>query len=157
MKNKQAIVNFVFTKERNEEGKFWMQAFLVYAAIEIFILGTQYIITRSQCVNCVMPPFFYFVNWLQHLLFTGLLWFFLNKVYNIKAWKIILVNVFAFLAYYFLWLASLYAIFHSGQNWMVWDRIPSKSFDWFVYGSWADIGKYVLKLSAFYALKFYFE
>lgn len=151
------ITDFVSDEEKNRRKKFWGRSFLIYAGIEIIILGIQYIITRSKCAVCVMPPAFYLVNWLQHLLFTWLLWFFLNRVYYSMTWKIIPVNVFAFLAYYFLWIASLYAIFHSGQNWLVWDKIPSRSFEYFVYGSWADIGKYVLKLSAFYALKFYFE
>ena len=151
------ITGFVCDEEKNRSKKFWRRSFLIYAGTEIIILSIQYIITRSKCAVCVLPPAFYLVNWLQHLLFTGLLWFFLNRFYYTMTWKIIVVNVFGFLAYYFLWVSSLYAIFHSGQNWLVWDKIPPKSFGWFVYGSWADIGKYVVKLSAFYMLKFYFE
>ncbi|MEO5647971.1 MAG: sensor histidine kinase, partial [Chitinophagaceae bacterium] len=136
---------------------FWRRSFLIYAGIEIIILGIQYIITRNKCSACVLPQGFYLVNWLQHLLFTGLLWFFLNRFNYLRLWKIILLNIFISLAYYFLWISSLYAIFRSGQNWLVWESIQNKSFESFVYNSWADIGKYVLKLSAFYALKFYFE
>ena len=151
------ITDFVSDEEKNRSKKFWRRSFLIYAGIEIIILGIQYIITRSQCAACVLPPGFYLVNWLQHLLFTGLLWFCLNLFYNTRVWKIILVNVFAFVTYYFLWITCLYAIFHSGQNWLVWDKIPALSFKYFVYGSWVDIGKYVPKLTAFYVLKFYAE
>jgi sensor histidine kinase YesM len=151
------ITGFVSDEEKNRSKKFWRRTFLVYAGIEIIILGIQYIITRSKCDACVMPPAFYLVNWLQHLLFTGLLWFFLNRFYYTMTWKIIPVNVFAFLAYYFLWVSSLYAIFHSGQHWLLDKDFAAPPFQTLVYSSWFDIGKYVLKLTAFYALKFYFE
>jgi len=156
-KDKYDITNLVSVEEKNRGKKFWRRAFIIYAGIEIIILASQYIITRNECVPCVLPPGFYLVNWLQHILFTGLLWFFLNRFYHVQLGKIILFNIFIFAVHYFLWLSSLYAIFHSGQSWLVWDKIPERSFKSFVYGSWADIGRYVLKLSAFYVLKFYFE
>lgn len=151
------IINFVSAEEKNRAKKFWKRSFITYAGIEIIILASQYIITRNQCTACVLPPAFYLVNWLQHILFTGLLWFFLNSFYHLPLGKIILFNIFIFGAHYFLWISSLYAIFHSGQNWLIWDKIPERTFKSFVYGSWIDIAKYVLKLSAFYVLKFYFE
>lgn len=157
MKDNFTIKDFAAGEESKREKTFWKQAFLFYAGIEVLILVSQYAITRSKCPVCVLPPAFYFVNWFQHLLFTGLLWYCLNRIYSLPLWKVVPINIFLFAAHYFLWIAALYAIFHSGQNWLVWDKIPSKSFEWFVYGSWADIGKYVLKLTAFYMLKFYFE
>lgn len=156
-KDKYEIANFVSAQEKNREKKFWLRAFLAYAVAEILILGTQYILTRNQCAACTMPPFFYVVNWLQHLLFTGLLWFFLNRFYHLRAWKIILLNILLFLAHYFLWLAVLQTIVNSKVPGLVSENIPYRNFRHFIYGSWADIGKYVLKLSAFYMIKFYFE
>lgn len=157
MKGSIAIKNLISDEERTHSRKFWRRAFLIYALVEIGILAVQYAITRSKCVNCVLPPAFYFVNWLQNLLFTGLLWYFLNKFYYLPRWQLIILNVLLFCFHYFLWITVLYVIFRSGQNWLIWERMPERSFGWFVYGSWADIGKYVLKLSAFYLLKFYFE
>ncbi len=157
MKNKYEIGNFLSAQERQDEKKFWLRAFLVYAGIEVFILGTQYIITRSQCPHCVLPAAFYIVNWLQHLLFTAVLWFFLNRFYHLEAWKIIGLNIFLFLAHYFFWLLVLYGLFNAGRGWLVPGDLAPRSFSSFVYGSWADIGKYVLKLSAFYVVKFYYE
>jgi Histidine kinase/GHKL domain len=151
------ILSTVSIDEKSWNKKFWKKAFIVYAVAEVVILLIQYITTRSQCVKCVMPPAFYAVNLLQHLLFTGLLWYCLNSFYYLSRWKVIVLNILLFAAHYFLWIAVLYAIFHSGQNWLVWEEVPARSFAWFVYGSWIDIGKYVLKLSAFYVLKFYFE
>ena len=157
MKNDFSIKNFVSAEENNRAKKFWRQSFLIYAGIEILILATQYVITRSKCTACVLPPAFYGVNWLQHLLFTGLLWYCLNRIYYLPLWKIVPLNILLFAAHYFLWIAVLYAIFHAGLNWLIWEEIPPMPFEWFVYGSWSDIGKYVVKLSAFYMLKFYFE
>lgn len=157
MKSKYEIEHIVSGRNGDEAKKFWTKAFLLYAGVEVFILGTQYFITRSQCVQCVMPPFFYLVNWLQHLLFTGLLWFFLNKFYHAKAWKLIVVNILLFLAHYFLWMALLQVIVNSKIPGLVTEGIPYRDFRSFIYSSWTDIGKYVLKLSAFYAVKFYFE
>ena len=157
MKTDFSIRDFTSDEERHQGKKFWRRVFIIYAVVEVLILAVQYAITRSKCVACVLPPAFYLVNWLQHLLFTGLLWYFLNKYYQLPRWQIILLNVLLFCVHYFLWIAVLYAIFHSGQNWLIWESVTNRSFESFVYGSWADIGKYVLKLSAFYVLKFYFE
>ncbi len=142
---------------QQQDRKFWRNAFLIYALIEIIIILIQNFITRSQCAVCVLPFGFYLVNWIQNLVFTGLLWLCLNRSYYLKLWKTIPVNVILFAVYYFLWLAALYVILNSKVDFLVWDRAPYKAFKWFVYGSWADIGKYVLKASAFYMLKFYLE
>lgn len=155
--DKYDIKNFVSVQEKDKDKRFWIRAFLVYAGVEVLILGTQYIITRSQCAYCVMPPLFYVVNWLQHLLFTALLWFFLGKFYRIRWWKAVVLNIFLFLVHYFLWLALLQIIVNSKITGLVPENIPYRDFRHFIYGSWLDIGKYVLKLSAFYAIKFYFE
>ena len=156
-KDKYNISTYVSVEEKNQAKKFWARSFIIYAGVEIIIFVTQYLITRNQCNSCVLPPAFYVVNWFQHLLFTGMLWFCLNRVYYLRPFKIIVLNIFIFGAYYFLWIAVLYASFHAGQNWLVGDSTAVQDFKWFVYNSWSDIGKYVLKLSAFYALKFYFE
>lgn len=143
--------------DKKQSQQFWQRALYIYAAIEMLIIIIQYSITRSKCTDCTMAPAYYFFYWLQHLLFTGLLWYCLNKVYDLKYWKIALLNIFFFAAYYFLWTLLQYATFHMGRNWLVPEKIYMHSFGEFVYKSWADIGKYALKLSAFYVLKFYFE
>lgn len=157
MKVSKEISKVISTDVRLLAGKFWKHCFLIYAFVEIFIISSQYIITRNQCAGCVLPPGFYVVNWLQNLLFTGVLWFLLNRFYQLKLWMIIGLNVLFFAAHYFLWILFLYTIFRSGQDWLIPDNVLAKSFGWFVYGSWIDIVKYVLKLSAFYVLKFYYE
>jgi hypothetical protein len=158
MKNNNFVIsNFISAEENNQAKKFWKFSFLIYAGIEIVILGTQYIITREQCTYCVLPPAFYLFNWLQHILFTGLLWYCLNGIYYLQLWKAVPLNIFLFAAHYFLWIAVLYALLHSGWSWLVGEKIPDTTFRSFIYGSWIDVGKYVAKLSAFYVLKFYFE
>jgi LytS/YehU family sensor histidine kinase len=50
----------------------------------------------------------------------------------------------------------LYLLLNAKQEWLVWP-VKSRSFTSVVYDSWTEIGKYVVKLSAFYMLKFYTE
>ena len=137
--------------------RFWRNAFIIYALVEMVLLATQYIITRSKCVYCVMPPLFYVVNLLQHLFFTGALWYCLNRGYYLRHWKMIGLNLLLFAAHYFLWITALYIIFHLGEYWLTGKLTTINSFRSLIYASWGDIGKYVVKLTSFYVLKFYFE
>ena len=95
-----SMKNFVSAEESNRVKKFWRRSFIIYAGIEILILGTQYAITRSRCTYCVMPPAFYLVNWLQHILFTGLLWYCLTRIYYLPLWKIVSLNICLFATLY---------------------------------------------------------
>ncbi len=149
--------DLVIPGEAGVSERFWKRAFLIYAAVEVFIISSQYFIIWSKCAHCVLPHGFYLVNFFQHLVFTGLLWLGLNRFYYLRSWKAVLMNTFFSLLYYFLWIIVMYIIFNYGYGLLVWEENAPKDFSWFIYGSWSDIGKYVLKLSAFYALKFYFE
>ncbi len=148
---------FVSTEEKNKSRKFWFFAFSIYALAELVYHIFNYTTTRSLCKPCVLPVPFYILQWVAHLLFTASLWYVLNYFYHHRLWKIVMVNVFVFTAYYFGWLAVLYAILHSGLDWLVGKDTTIQPFRGLVYGSWFDIGKFVVKLSAFYVLKFYFE
>jgi two-component system, LytTR family, sensor kinase len=158
MKKDEIIVNeLMAASEKEQARRFWKKAFIIYAMIEVFIVSSQYLITWSKCADCVLPIPFYIVNWLQHLVFTALLWYFLYRFFSLQYWKLILLNLVAFLGYYFLWIEVLYLLFNSGQEWLVGEQPQPKTYAYFIYGSWTDIGKHVLKLSAFYALKFYYD
>jgi sensor histidine kinase YesM len=141
----------------NNGKKFWLYAFAVYAAFEILYAIVSYIITYSKCKPCVLPFPFYTWEWLANLLLTGFLWYGLNFFYRQPLWKIITVNISIFIVYYFSWIGMLYAVLNSNLDWLLGVKLKHRSFESVVYGSWFDIGKYVLKLSAFYVLKFYFE
>ena len=151
------ITNIVSADEKNRSKKFWLSSFGIYAIAEAVYIIINFTITRSMCRTCVLPPAFYLSEWITNLLFTGVLWYCLNIFYHQHRWKIVAANVFIFVTYYFLWLLVLYAILHSGQQWLVGKKTTIQTFRELVYWSWFDIGKYVLKLSAFYILKFYFE
>lgn len=158
MQNGSVYINHtVSADETTRRRQFWKKAFIIYALIEIVIMLVQYITTRSQCVYCVLPPAYYLVSWLLQLLFTGVLWYCLAQIYFWRLWKAVVANFLLFLAHYFLWITVIYLIFLSGIHWLVWESIPPKSFRSFIYGSWPDVGKYVLKITAFYGLKFYYE
>jgi sensor histidine kinase YesM len=137
--------------------KFWQKAFIVYAVTEAIFLVTTYLITYSQCTYCVLPLGYYIWQWSVNILLTALLWYSLNYFYRWPLAKIITGNIFIFSLYYFLWTGMLYAVLNSGINLLVWPSIKSVSYENVVLGSWFDIGKYFLKLSAFYVLKFYYE
>ncbi len=141
----------------NNGKKFWLYAFAVYAAFEILYTAISYIITYSKCRHCVLAFPFYTWQWLANLLLTGLLWYCLNYFYRQSLWKIIVVNISIFILYYFSWIGMLYSVLNSNLDWLLGAKLKQRSFESIVYGSWFDIGKYVLKLSAFYVLKFYFE
>jgi two-component system, LytTR family, sensor kinase len=151
------IMEFVSAGEKNRSKKFWLFSFGIYAIAEAVYIIINYTITRSLCRACAMPPAFYISQWVTNMLFTGLLWYCLNLFYHQRLWKIILGNVFLFVVYYFLWLLVLYVILHSGLAWLVGEKTTIQTFRQLVYWSWFDIGKYVVKLTAFYVLKFYFE
>jgi sensor histidine kinase YesM len=157
MKNTDPDIIHVAADETIRQKKFWRRAFAIYAIIEIIILTIQYVITLSKCEDCVYPPAYYLINWLQHLLFTWLLWSSLKWLNRLRLWKVIGCNVLLFTGYYFLWIALLYAILHSGLIWLVKESSPLFSLEYLIALSWPDIGKYVLKLTAFYLLNFYFE
>ncbi|HEV7783179.1 MAG TPA: sensor histidine kinase [Chitinophagaceae bacterium] len=156
-KGEDIITGLVASNEATASRRFWRKAFAFYVAAEVFITCSQCFITWNKCHSCLLPPGFYLLNLLQHLVFTGLLWLCLDQFYYLKSWRIVGLNVLLFLFYYFLWIGVQYIIFNSGQDWLVSPTTPPRGLTSLIYGSWADIGKYVLKLSGFYALKFYFE
>jgi len=143
-------------KYESQERNFWRKTFVVYAAIEMLVLTIQYAVTKYQCAECLLPASLP-ANWLQHLAFTGVLWFLLNRFYGLTIWRIVFLNILLFAAHHFLWIALTYMMFHSGQAWLVSASDSTKSLRDLFYGSWIEIGKYVVKVSAFYMLQFYWQ
>ena len=114
MKPDNLILNNIVTGNGKKLAReFWRRAFLVYALIEIVIITIQYVITWQQCKACVLPPAFYAVSWLRHVSFAAGLWVLLNRFYYVRKWKLIVLNLAAFFAYYVLWIASSYVINNS--------------------------------------------
>lgn len=137
--------------------RYWLRAFVVYAVAEVLFLIITYAITYSQCKKCVLPLPFYIWQYLTNLLLTAMLWYGLGYFYYRSLWMIVAGNILIFLLYYFLTTGMLYFVLNSRIEFLMGDIKRYFSFDHVVYGSWFDIGKYVLKLSAFYVLKFYFD
>jgi sensor histidine kinase YesM len=136
---------------------FWKRAFLGYAIFELLLIVLSYWVTRLQCRVCVLPAVYYLLLWLQQLLLNGLLWYVLNRYYNLNRLETVLLNLFVFAVWYFLHIAMRYGMFHSGQEWLIGPKPSIQDMKGFIYGSWSDIGKYVFILIAFYMLKFYAE
>jgi sensor histidine kinase YesM len=136
--------------------KFWRTAFVVYAASEAFFIIISYLITYSKCKVCVLPVPFYICMLFINFLLAIFLWYMLSYIHRQTLWKIVLGNIFIFLVYYFSITGFLYLLLNAKQEWLVWP-VKSRPFTDVVYGSWGEIGKYVVKLVAFYMLKFYLE
>lgn len=136
--------------------RFWRRAFAVYTIAEALFIFVSYLITYSKCKPCVFPVPFYISIFLINLLLAFLLWYVLSYFHKKELWKIILGNIFIFLIYYFSITGFLYLLLNASQEWLV-RPVKSQSFTSVVYSSWAEIGKYVVKLTAFYMLKFYTE
>ena len=147
------INNIELTVSNNK--KLWVRAFVIYALAEALFLSITYFITYSQCKRCVFPLPFYIWQSLANLALTILFGYLLSYFYNKPLWKIVLLNCIIFLLYYFLYAGMLYGILNSGQDWLLGRGFKPRNFEWIVYGSWFDIGKYVLKITAFYVIKFY--
>ncbi len=146
-----------FIMEKNRIRRFWLIAFIGYAILEAAYSVVAISVTRSMCSICKVTILFYVSLWIFSLLFTGLVWYCLNLYYNKQRWKLVVVNVVLFIAHYFSWITMLYLIRHSGQEWLLGKHAKPPDFSQLIYDSWFDIGKFVLKLSAFYVLKFYLE
>jgi sensor histidine kinase YesM len=151
------ITKAVSVEGKNRSKRFWKRAFIIYAAAEVFLIATGYWVTGVKCPVCVLPVVYYVFFWLQHLFFTGLLWYCLNRFYHLRPWQQALLNVILFLTWYFFWLGTRYGIFHSGLDWLTGEKTNIGVLRDYVYSSWTDIGKYVVILSAYYVLKFYLE
>ena len=143
--------------EKIRTNRFWLFAFLGYALLEAAYSIVTISVTRSMCSICKVPISFYVSLWIFSLLFTGAVWYCLNLYYHKQRWKLIGINIILFLAHYFSWITLIYFIRHSGQEWLLGKKANAPEFNQLVYDSWFDIGKYVLKLSIFYVLKFYLE
>lgn len=136
--------------------KFWLRAFLVYTIAEIIFILTSYLITYFKCDVCVMPAPFYVCTFLINLLLALFLWYSLSYFSRQPLWKVIAGNLLIFGLYYFCITGVVYLLLNAKQGWLVWPVKPN-SYTSVVYSSWGEIGKFVLKLSAFYVLKFYIK
>jgi sensor histidine kinase YesM len=138
-------------------GKFWKKAFVVYILAEAIFHVVTWLTEYSQCKKCLQPIPFYLLRYVVNLVLTALLWYGLARFYRGPWWKILAGNIFVFFLYYFLFTGITYLVINSGNELLVWPSVKRKTYGWVLYGSWYDIGKYVLILSAFYALMFYYN
>jgi sensor histidine kinase YesM len=136
--------------------KFWLRAFIVYAITEAIFIIISYVVTYSKCKVCVLPVAFYVCIYLINLLLALFLWYSLSYFSRQHLWKIITGNILVFALYYFCITGVVYLLLNVKQEWLVLP-VKHRSYASVVYGSWGEIGKDVLKLSAFYMLKFYNE
>ena len=160
MRNHEVISDIATASMKGfNQKKFWRRAFGIYILAEAVYWTLHYLNINmyDNCTSCVRPVAYYIVQWFLNLLFTGLLWYFLNKFYHKSRLAVILINMGLFIIHYAGWIWVNYHLHKSGPSWLIGDRITSYLRSTLLYDSWFDIGKYVLKMTAFYVLKFYAE
>jgi sensor histidine kinase YesM len=140
----------------NAEKEFWKQAFIMYVLVELAYMVVNYLTAWAVCSGCRTTVAFALSQLLLHILFTAFVWYVLQKFYNLPVTGLVLVNILLFAVYYFLWQGIYYGITHSGAAWLVGKGPAPRLFRQQVQLSWFEIGKYVLKVTAFYTLAFYY-
>jgi sensor histidine kinase YesM len=137
--------------------RFWAQVFAVYVVIETVYFVINHITALAMCSDCGVALAFDISQWFIHICFTAFLWYCLFLLQRQTRWVIIAGNLAVFLVYYFLWLTIAYRLLYFWGDWLLGLTRDELSFNSLVNGSWFEVGKYVLKLTAFYALQFYFN
>jgi sensor histidine kinase YesM len=151
---KQPYYDRVWTYARREQ-RFWVRAFVVYVFLEILLSLFSYLSYQKDCGDCEQSLLSFLSHGILEILFTAALWFVLRWFHKRKGTGTIVVNIIVFAIYYLLWIAVKYV----GVRLQI-ISIPDYGgkdnvFEDLIYSSWFAIGKYVLKLSAFYVLRFY--
>jgi sensor histidine kinase YesM len=139
------------------ERKFWIWAFVLYAMAETLYWILNYWNISTKCNGCTQPVYYYLVQWLLYLVLTAVVWYFLNSFYKEKRIVIISLNVIVFIFHFAGWIWINYILQHFGPEWLTGYLYRKNSIHELMYYSWFDISKYVLKITAFYLMKFYSE
>jgi hypothetical protein len=137
--------------------RFWLLAFGVYIIAEILYWILNYINFYNRCTHCPQPVNYYILQALLNLVLTGLVWYILNRFYRKNRLVIIGLNIGVFLLHYAGWIWINYMVQQFGPDWLIGSSSNRNSVTELIYFSWFDIGKYVLKVTAFYVMKFYYE
>jgi Histidine kinase len=111
----------------------------------------------NKCHGCTQPVLYYILQCLLSLVLTGLVWYCLNTFYRENRVLIIALNIVVFIFHYAGWIWINYSLQQSGPAWLMGDIFKRNTVSELIYYSWFDIGKYVLKVTAFYVMKFYSE
>jgi sensor histidine kinase YesM len=158
MKQAEMTIEDFSAADKKQQGrKFWLHAFFIYVVIETVYLVINYITAWMVCAGCRTTIAFAVSQWLLHLFFTACLWYVLSLIHRLRLPLRIVANIFVFIVYYFLWQLLYFNMVHSEIGWLTGRGPTAYPFRVQVQFSWFEIGKYMLKLTAFYTLMFYYE
>lgn len=138
------------------EKTFWLKALKVYIFADLLFVVVSLIITYLKCRSCLQPALFYGYTFLFGLLVTGGLWTGLRFLHGKPLWKVIIGNMLLFALYYFSITGFTYWLINAHIGLAVYP-LKTDSYASVIYDSWREIGKYVVKLTSFYMLIFYFD
>lgn len=157
MTNEQFIQKDLTATDNFSRSKFWLKAFAVYALAEALFWVFHYFNLYSREARWLLPAPYYLMQWLLNVLFTAGVWYLLNRFYGSKWTLFIIINAIVFALHYVGWIAILFQLHSSGWSWVLGNHAQPLPVENFIRSSWFDVGKYVLKIAAFYVLKFYSE
>jgi hypothetical protein len=157
MKRPEIIQKLKPARKRFYVERFWVVAFGVYTIAETLYWVLNYVNYYNRCPICPQPVTYYIFQGLLNLVLTGLVWLILNRFYRKNSLIIIGLNIAVFLSHYALWIWLNYAAQQFGPDWLLTNSTFRSTITELIYFSWFDIGKYVLKITAFYVMKFYYE
>jgi len=137
------------------EKRFWFRVFIVYACIEILFAFYSYITYKNNCAGCPRPLISFINEGILEMLYTFSLWFVLLHFHRIKYRSLLKLNLLVFTGYFILLFVIKYVVIRSGLFQLSGVDYENDALREVINDSWFDIGKYVLKLSAFYVVQFY--
>jgi sensor histidine kinase YesM len=137
--------------------RFWKRAFGLYILAELLYWVLNSGTTLLMCPDCNLHLGYNVLQLLLHILFTAALWWVLNKLYHRSLPIAIAGNVLVLVLYYFCWIALAYGMLYAWSDVLLGAKREQLSLRLMIKGSWFEVGKYVLKLTAFYALRFYYD
>jgi two-component system, LytTR family, sensor kinase len=137
--------------------RFWIWAFGIYVIAESLYWILHYVNLYKNCNSCTQPVGYYIMQCLLNFLLTALVWYCLNRFYRLGRLQTVALNIVLFVVHYTGWIWINYQIQKSGPSWLMGGELYRNQVSELIYYSWLDIGRYVLKITAFYVMKFYAE
>jgi two-component system, LytTR family, sensor kinase len=156
-RNNNSILSSSLPDEKAGNRRFWLTAFAVYIAVETAYFVINNITARVMCSSCLLQIQFDISQWLLNIIFTATLWYSLYRIRIQKLPFAVAGNILIFVVYYFLWVTVAYTLLYHFGSWLLGENRTPLSFNGLIRRSFFQIGKYVLLLTAFYALLFYYN
>lgn len=130
-----------------------MKALTVFVLFEGFLLGMHWVLNPMENSTRLFPSGYYPFVWALHTLLTILLWYILHGFKGKSILKLVVFNGIVFIAYFVVWVGIVKVFYVTAPS----SPNAASSLQDIIYGSWPEIGRYLIKVVVFYALQHYFN